>query len=148
MDLSEPLQNVVSWAAAEHPDAEISLEFETDTTETIHVKSDETIQRAIRELIENGILHGGSQPEVTVAVRSSTADTVEVAVIDGGTGIPDHEWAVISGQEEVDQLTHASGLGLWLARWITESNGGQLTRNTTEDGEEVVITLQEADGSS
>jgi len=148
IDLGEQLDRVVEWQQEEYPEAALNVEF--DEPATLIAEGDETIQRAIRELVENAIVHGGgAAPKADITVHSAVEDGwVDIRISDPGSGIPDHEWGVVSGSEGIDQLTHSSGLGLWLARWITESNGGKLTRVDDGDGAVVSIRLQIVDSAS
>jgi hypothetical protein len=42
-------------------------------------------------------------------------------------------------------LNHTAGMGLWLVYWIADRSGGKLTFNTNADGNEVTITVPNAD---
>jgi signal transduction histidine kinase len=50
-----------------------------------------------------------------------------VAITDTGPGIPDYERAAVFDDQPLSQLSHGSGLGLWLAKWVVENYGGTLT---------------------
>jgi signal transduction histidine kinase len=70
---------------------------------------------------------------------------VAVRVADNGPGIDEQERrAVTEGRET--PLEHSSGVGLWLARWITERNGGSLSIENTDDGAVVTVVLPRASG--
>ncbi|QZX98647.1 histidine kinase N-terminal 7TM domain-containing protein [Halobaculum rubrum] len=118
--------------------------------------ADELLATAVWNVMENaGRHHDGDRPEVSVTL-SSTPETTELRIADDGPGIPaeDRE-AVESGHET--QLRHASGLGLWLVRWIVDGVDGELS---FVDGEEataepiddvgtvVVLRLRAADAES
>jgi signal transduction histidine kinase len=105
--------------------------------------ADECYETALTELVENAVDHG--QPPVAVAVTVD-GDWVRTRVSDGGTGIPDQESAVVSGESEITPLTHASGMGLWLAQSAVEANGGELTFAERDDETVVTMSHRRADG--
>ena len=95
--------------------------------------ADELLATAVWNVMENaGRHHDGDQPTVSITL-SGGADTVELRIADDGPGIPaeDRE-AVESGHET--QLRHASGLGLWIVRWIVDGVDGELS---FVDGDEI-----------
>lgn len=40
----------------------------------------------------------------------------------------------MTGQTEITQLSHGSGLGLWTVKWVADSHGGQPRRVLTDLG--------------
>ncbi|GAA0209247.1 histidine kinase N-terminal 7TM domain-containing protein [Halobaculum roseum] len=131
-----------------------------DADETI-AYADELLATAVWNVVENAARHhDGDRPAVAISL-SDGDDTVELRIADDGPGIPaeDRE-AVESGHET--QLRHASGLGLWLVRWIVDGVDGELTfvdgADATADdaaaepideiGTVVVIRLRAADAES
>jgi signal transduction histidine kinase len=79
-----------------------------------------------------------------VAVSTTVADDViELRVRDRGPGIPESELRVLDRGEETP-LEHGSGLGLWLADWVVEKSGGDLTVDV-DDGTTVTMTFDRAD---
>jgi len=118
---------------------EIEMEIDTDT----RVPYDDPIESAVTELLDNAVEHGAPADgtAVTVAV-DDRPDGVRIAVADDGPGIPDDEWAVVAGNREITQLQHASGLGLWLAKWVADAHGGDLELvSAGSDGTTVAIDL-------
>lgn len=99
------------------------------------------LEHAVAELVENAVAHAGSaDAHASVRVRETDED-LQIVVADKGPGIPDTDWAVVADQQEITQLNHASGLGLWLVRWIVENNGGWLERTERESGTTVLVHL-------
>lgn len=69
-----------------------------------------------------------------------------ITVLDNGPGIPEREQALIMGEREITQLNHATGIGLWVVKWVVESYGGELTFDESEDGgSAVTLRLDRAD---
>jgi signal transduction histidine kinase len=108
-----------------------------DVPRTLWIWADDSIERALAELVENAAEHGGS--EIVVSAAADDDGAVRIDVADDGPGIPDDERTVIAGETEITQLKHGSGLGLWVARSVAESAGGELTFET--DGERTVVRL-------
>lgn len=99
---------------------------------------------ALRNLLENALVHGGDQPRVTVEVAERDRG-VAVAVHDDGPGVPDHEIAVLKEGTETS-LEHASGLGLWLVHWAVTSLGGTVSFEERDEGTTVRLWVPDADG--
>ena len=122
------------------PDAEVRIDVDTNTP----VPYDEPIGSALTELLDNAVAYG--TPEADAAVEITVSDRpdggVRIAVADDGPGIPDEEWSVVTGDREITQLQHASGLGLWLAKWVADRHGGDLELvSADDDGTTVAIDL-------
>ena len=98
--------------------------------------ADGCYETALTELVENAVEHGDPPVEVSVVVDG---DWVRTRVIDAGAGIPEQESAVVTGEADITPLTHASGMGLWLAQAAAEANGGTLAFETRSG--ETVVTL-------
>jgi signal transduction histidine kinase len=62
-----------------------------------------------------------------------------VEITDTGPGIPESERAAVFDDQPLSQLSHGSGLGLWLAKWVVENYGGQLSYER-RGGETTVAT--------
>jgi signal transduction histidine kinase len=113
-----------------------AVDISVDVPRGLWIWADDSIETALAELIENAVEHGGSD----VHVRATADDgAVRIAVEDDGPGIPETERVVLSGDSEITQLKHGSGLGLWVARSVAEAADGELTFDT--DGERTVVRL-------
>ena len=85
------------------------------------------LREAVVELAENAFEHTTSEPTVEIRVEPMVdREMIRITVADDGPGIPRDERAVIEGSQSISPLDHASGLGLWLAKWIVEAYGGEL----------------------
>jgi two-component sensor histidine kinase/PAS domain-containing protein len=82
------------------------------------------VRTVVDELVENAVLHAGDAPAVATTL-TATADGVELTVADDGPGIPEHDLNVLDEGME-DQLSHATGLGLWLVQWAITQLGGEI----------------------
>jgi two-component system OmpR family sensor kinase len=131
-DVATDAVDEVRGTTADAADVDISL----DVPRNLWIWADDGLETALAELIENAVEHGGSN----IRVAASAGDgTVDIHVADDGQGIPEDERAILSGESEITQLKHGSGLGLWVARSVAESADGALTFDT--DGERTVVRL-------
>ena len=105
-------------------------EFRYDDPDDVVVPMTEAaIEAVLQELVENAVKHNdGDDPSVTIEARYEPDELypIEVSVIDNGPGIPELERQVIESGDETS-LDHASGVGLWIIRWISTSAGGKLS---------------------
>ncbi|GAA0265675.1 sensor histidine kinase [Halobacterium noricense] len=138
-DVGSAVADVVTDLREEHPGTTI----EVTATDATAVAGD-YLADAIRELVENAIQHNDSdEPWVGVEV-TETNGRVEVVVRDDGPEIPDVERETVTGEREITQLSHGSGVGLWLVRWILDAYDGDLSFGDREDGNEVVLSFPAA----
>jgi signal transduction histidine kinase len=134
-DLETIAERVVDAAREEYPDATISLRTDGDCR-TLALDG---IDAAIRETIANAVVHHPDEASVDVRVELH-GESVVVTVADDGSGIPDHEAEVVLEQGEESALSHASGTGLWLIKWLVERSGGSVAIDTAE-GTRVRLSL-------
>lgn len=143
IDLASTAAGLASRYRGKYPAATI----ETDLPETLEVSADHRLGVALDALVENAVEHGSTNPashgqqdavehgstdgteagaNVHIAVDAAGNEGV-VTVIDDGPGIPEYERAAVFDDRPLSQLSHGSGLGLWLAKWVVEGYGGRLT---------------------
>jgi PAS domain S-box-containing protein len=140
-DLTATVVRAVRSAARQFPEASITF----DPPETVVVTALPRAETAVEELIENAIEHTDrDRPEVSVSLVTET-DTARVEVADHGPGLPEVERRVLTGRDDIDQLNHSRGLGLWLAYWTARhSNGRLLFMENDPRGTVVALELQRA----
>ncbi len=137
LDLVEITERVVATKEIEFPDATIR----TELPGMVEIKTVSRIEKAIAELIENGIVHSRTAPTVTVRMTADL-DTVSIRVADTGPGIPRDERDILDGNAEINPLSHGSGMGLWMVNWIVSRANGTLRFESNEPrGSTVVIRL-------
>ena len=140
---------VVEQASCDHPAARIALD--TSGATAAQVQADRTrLTRAIRNLLDNAVLHGGGVVEVTVEVAD---DLASVRVRDHGPGF---------GQEgstralerfyrgEAAGERPGSGLGLAIVAQTAQAHGGsvEVTDADGGTGASVTLTLPLASGTA
>lgn len=135
VDLSEAVAAGVAQLRDEHPAADVSVDGAADAV----VLTYPMIRTVIHECLANAIEHNpmvDSDCRVAVDVRDDAGpddDMVEVSVADNGPGIPDRERRVLSADAETP-MEHSRGTSLWLARWVAEESGGDVSIETREAG--------------
>jgi len=102
-------------------------------------------------LLDNGIKYVPAGGRVVVNLeRAAKADEVVLGVTDNGPGIPESEQAMIFERfyrmdKERSREMGGSGLGLSIAKWITEAHGGTITvRSRPGQGASFIVTLPRA----
>lgn len=135
------LASLVEERAALYRETREGVTFDLELPEESWAVVGSLCRSAIDNLIENAIEHAGGAPTVRIAVGTPRAndDVVQVVVEDDGPGIPDAEVRALDGDAE-SQLHHGSGLGLWVAKWVAESYGGDI-EFSQRHGTGCVVTL-------
>jgi signal transduction histidine kinase len=133
-DLGSIVESFRSRVHGEYP----AVTLDVSTPESLAVEATDALEDALWELVENACEHTGDSPHVEIAVGHQ-AGLADVTISDDGPGLPEHERAVLETATETD-LEHGSGLGLWLAHWVLEDAGGDLTF-AVDDGTTVRATL-------
>ncbi|WDP92043.1 MAG: HAMP domain-containing histidine kinase [Desulfobacter sp.] len=95
------------------------------------------VERALENLIENGLRHTPAQGRVGVEI--SSGNSVRAAVRDTGPGIPEDELPFIFNRffhagGEMDDDTRHTGLGLAITQKIVELHGSRLGVETGPEG--------------
>ena len=126
--------------AERYPEARI----ETSVPRGVAIRGDDRFEDAIDHLVENAAVHSRSDlPRIEIDVEYDPRNgTVIVAVADDGPGIPDPVREVITGEMEVTQLQHNTGIGLWIVAWIVEAYGGEIDFGPGIDGDGTTVTLR------
>jgi signal transduction histidine kinase len=107
------------------------LSFET-AAESIHVRGDQgSLERALTNLIQNAIEHGGRRGLIAVRVHRPAT----IAVSDDGPGIPSTDRArVFEPFYRVHGRGRGAGIGLNLVQEIVRRHGGQVAISESPAG--------------
>lgn len=135
-NVATAVQRAVTEAEAAYPSAEVIVSGDPD----VRVLADENLDVALQEALMNGIVHQqGDAPTVSLSVSTPTADAARVEIRNEGS-IPDADRHTLESGKET-KLEHASGLGLWLIKWIVENAHGTIEFPDPET-EEVVLRIE------
>ncbi|WP_436923378.1 PAS domain S-box protein [Halosimplex amylolyticum] len=132
--------DVVTEYRDEFPDVQIATDVDDET-----VVGDGRIELALRELLENSAEYGGDGVQIRVETERE-GGRIALTVADDGPGIPEYERSVVDDSAEITQLEHASGLGLWVVRWVCDACGGRMRFEESDlGGAAVALSLTAAD---
>ncbi|QFU84615.1 sensor histidine kinase [Natronorubrum aibiense] len=139
--VQDALGTVIQQLHRQYPDSSI----ERKTSHDAIVAADARLELALKELIENAIVHTTEpRPSIEISLEQAQADEViSISIADFGPKIPETERIGTLNEKSVTPLKHGSGLGLWLARLIVEAYGGHLDyeRRDEDRGNRVTIYL-------
>ena len=137
IDVARVVERAVECTSREFPGATI----ETDL-DTCRVLAHESLGLVVENLLENACEHTDGTPTVTVGTTVGD-DTVSLEVVDDGPGISQEEVEVLESEGETD-LSHGSGLGLWIVKLVVELSQGTVDFETSPEGTRVTLTLLRA----
>ena len=135
VDLVPVVDRLVSQTRMRYPDASATV----DAPDTVVAETDERIETALWEVLDNAAKHSGDSPSLKIDVTVTDLQ-VEIAVKDDGPGLPETERKVLESNTET-QLVHGQGLGLWLVDWIVTSLDGEVDATPSPEGTTVAIYL-------
>ncbi|GAA0726585.1 signal transduction histidine kinase [Halorubrum trapanicum] len=156
--ISEKLR-VIEDASPEPPDGRVDLvdavheavgvvdadgaAVTVETPSEAWIRADDSVEFPIREVFENAVTHNdGAARRVEATIRENGTTTC-LEVTDNGPGIPPDERAVLQAEEETP-LSHASSIGLWLVKWMCETQGGSVQFDASDDGTTVRLRFESA----
>jgi PAS domain S-box-containing protein len=118
------VRDVVDAILAEFPDAEITI----TENEQMWIEVDSAFTHALRHALENAIVHSDeSAPSVEVTIRpSANTGRVEICCRDTNPPITDAELTALFHRGETTNVSHGSGVGLFVMKWCIESLGGEI----------------------
>lgn len=143
------LVSTVETALATTEEHFVSVRTRTDLPDRATVYGNDLLESAVENVLENAVVHN-DQPETRLSVRleEATSDYVSLAIADNGPGIPTAERELITGEREITQTDHGSGLGLWLTNWVVTRSGGELLFEDNDPrGTVVTMRLPRADAA-
>lgn len=135
IDIVPIIDRTVSQLRFQYPDASITV----DAPDSALAQTNERLETALFELLDNAAKYGDDPPAVEVAV-TVTARQVRVAIEDNGPGLPEMEQEVLQSNTET-QLLHGDGLGLWLVYWVVTSLDGEVEASVSPDGTTITVQL-------
>lgn len=135
IDLHRACETAADVTRVEYPEITIDVSCPGD----LHICGVPDFREAIGELLENAAKHGDG-PEMVISLEATrTNGSVTIRVTDTGPGLPEEEGNVLVGAEEMEPLSHGSGLGLWLVNLMVSRSNGSVAYETGPDGGTTVI---------
>ena len=139
VQLTELLQNQVDLmrVIAEDQGVELMADLSRLNNTCVFTQS-QLVQQALRNLINNAILHSGGDQVAIIASESHTGQDlreIEIVVEDNGRGIaPEKAELLFNAFERGDTLADGTGLGLSITREISRKLGGSLRYEANPEG--------------
>jgi two-component system, OmpR family, sensor histidine kinase KdpD len=128
------LEDVVSRALHHATEADrVQIEIAPDVPQ---VRTDVgLLERVLANLLDNAVRHAPSDEPVGVSITSENGH-VQVRVVDHGPGVPGDKEQIFTAFRRLGDSSSREGLGLGLAvaRGLTEAVGGQLIAEDTPGG--------------
>lgn len=125
-DLEETLQEVVRILS---PEAEAkTIEIKEVIEKVIFSTDQKMLSRIVHNLLANAIKFAPEKSTITIEAGRE-ADKVRIAVVDQGEGLPEETTSLFAEfkRQEKHAYVSGSGLGLSIARQLTEVLGGQIS---------------------
>ena len=147
-DINKTIAHVLRLVSGDAMYRRVRITRSLDETLPLVAADQSQIEQVLLNLIVNGMDAMQATPETTrelnVATRLSGSDTVEVAVIDRGCGIPPKRLAELFDSFFTTKA-EGMGVGLSIARWIVLAHGGRIwAANAAAGGAEFRFTLRTA----
>jgi len=141
VELQSVLTNEVEKARSAYDKATITVTG--DNMQGLEVVATELLSSVFRNLLNNAVSHNDKpEPEITVSVEDND-ETVSVAIVDNGPGIPDSQKSEIFGRGEMGLESSGSGIGLYLVDMLVEMyNGSIVVEDNDPEGSVFTVTLQ------
>jgi PAS domain S-box-containing protein len=137
-DLGPTVEHVVGQLRERYPE----VTFDVDCPGQLWLLTVPQVDSAFRNLLDNAARYNsGPDPRVELSA-TATDGSVRVVIADNGPGIDEAELEAIEAGEET-KLEHSSGFGLWLAYWVVDSSGGDITFETG-NGTTVTLVFEQA----
>lgn len=142
-DLQQVCEEAIMEIRAAHPDASLRSQMSGD----LHGQWDaDRLSQVASNLLANAIQHGGGSA-ITLTAREQ-GDAVTLAVHNGGPPIPDEALPSLFeplARGRAEAASHSIGLGLFIARAIVVSHGGDIqVSSSTDAGTTFTVRLPKA----
>jgi K+-sensing histidine kinase KdpD len=143
LDLSDLFKDCIENFEYRHPDRIFSQSIEPDADMTGDAV---LLQLLINNLLENAIKYSPKEKPVECSLQQKNG-TIELHVIDQGTGIRDEEKKKIFKKfyrvgTEATRRTQGTGLGLYLCRKIAEDHDGNIAvKDNQPQGSDFIVSF-------
>ena len=144
LDLGDLARDVAASLGILAEERQQRLEITADAN--VRVSADRLVLRdAITNVVDNAIKYGPSGSTIAMRVEADAVDAT-LSVADEGPGIPaEHRERIFDRFYRIDEGrsrgSGGAGLGLAIAKWAVEANGGRLSLASSGSGSVFRITL-------
>lgn len=144
------LADAIDSVLETHPDVTDDVAVTVSVPGDTVVECNHMLHEAVQELLTNAIKHNTApEPEIHIRVEPDEGPPgmVPIHVTDNGPGLPSMEVEAIRARkgEELSQVLHSNGLGLWFVDWMITNSGGDLQVDTDDpEGTRITLCVPEA----
>jgi signal transduction histidine kinase len=135
------LDEFLAGIVDQYADAPAHIEVVADP---VHLRTNEHVLSTVLDnAIENAVEHAGTPddpPTVRIDASRGADGGVTIRVADDGPGIPPRDRTPIVEGTEGD-VSHGSGIGLWVIAWGMDALGGTVGFDDDADGAAICLTL-------
>ncbi len=148
---AEVARSAIADNAKDAQERGVELQGFFPEADPIVLGDEDALRRAVANLVENAIKHGGEENSVKVEIEGRDGE-VSISVSDRGAGIPPSEVphlfdAFYRGRRARERQVRGSGLGLSLVQQIAREHGGRVEVDTAPGkGCRFSLILPMADG--
>jgi signal transduction histidine kinase len=146
VNLAELGDTLLGLFSAQAGEKNVNLRLNADADLPEVMVDPQRFQQVVGNLIDNALRYAPAGSVIDLTIKRKN-NTVELAVSDEGTGIPQDELKHVfdrfwRGEKSRARSTGGAGLGLSIARQLVEAQGGKISaQNRSPKGFEVLITL-------
>ena len=139
VDLHRLVETVAADRRTAYPDATVTVDAESP----LWVEATEKLQLVVHHALDNALAHndGESPSGHVLAATGDDEGMVRLDIADDGPGIDPVELNVLDEHESITDLSHGSGLGLWVMKWYVDAVDGDLTFSD-HDPRGTVVTIR------
>jgi signal transduction histidine kinase len=136
------LTDAVDSAASEAARRRVTLTLEPGRRDVTLLADREWLRQVVESLIDNALRHATGLTRVVVGLTVDEARSATITVTDDGAGFPSAGADLFERfRREGHSGESGFGIGLALARWVTERHDGAISLGAGEDGKGARVTL-------
>jgi len=137
-DISAVVQELIKEYAALAKASNIKISLETENNLPLVWIDRQKIKLVLQNLLENAIQYTKGEGEVIIRLKKQNGEKIRCEIKDSGVGIPKEEQGQIfqkffRSQNIMKYQTEGTGLGLFIAKAITEASKGKIGFQSQED---------------
>ncbi|GAB6878082.1 hypothetical protein JCM17823_03560 [Halorubrum gandharaense] len=143
LDLASVIEHAVERFEEDEPGTTATIEV--DVPEGLAARTRPDLEVAVGELVENAVEHATEDSPWIRISGHRDGNEVVLTFEDHNPPIPDYDYRILTGDDEMSEVYHSSGLGLWLVYWVIDLSDGSIEFDRTDDGNLVRVRLPVAD---